>query len=546
MFAAFAGAGALQGLGEGMLHERNLQEAIDTNYKMQQTKLDANKQLIDAKVDDAENLARAKQQDSLSTVQKEYQAQQQPPVPQAVNPAGNAGASPMPGVPSTMGGQQPQGPIKPTMQPIQQQQPQTQVPVPQSGLSAGNPIQGGLNSPQGGPVPIQGNAPPPPDKEDVPPTAPAAQVAGQSDAEHAMQTQDPYDIMANKLATGNGSFGQNTHDMYMNAHALYPNLSPEQIAAGVDNHRKGEWDTKEFSKNMTQLNATAVKEAKNTVDMSQWGSEDKASIGAMQREGVIGSTEQIKPLNAGQVKDNDQLVQQAYNMKNAATQGIGTFSRIIQDTSKINPGPGADTAAYVKSAWAQMTGSQRSEALTTFFEGQKETVNALNAQINTMRQQGGRFVVGANVLKLEERGIPDITKMSPEASLSLAQGYINNYKQMIGQADAVIGTPEQISPVKRIQFANKYAESNPTFTGDGQTPNANWQEFKEWRDNGVKEGSVSGASNRAQATQDAAGALSNAKQGGTGTVPTPDKDPNIAAIQSLPQFKGATVTKINK
>ena len=74
MFGAFAAAGALQGVGEGMVHERNLQEALDTQYKLQQSGLDAAKQLDAAKkqTDEQDKLAqiRAKRGTLVGTDQE--------------------------------------------------------------------------------------------------------------------------------------------------------------------------------------------------------------------------------------------------------------------------------------------------------------------------------------------------------------------------------------------------------------------------------------------------------------------------------------------
>lgn len=409
----------------------------------------------------------------------------------------------------------PQAPAPITGQPVTQAQPQPSAPVGQPG----------------GEVPLQGAN----EASTLPPGSPAAQAVQATQAQIGQQQQatealSPVDQYIKTLPAST--------QMEANSLARLGSVTdPKDLEALLYQRAQYAGDPQKFQTEVLQpWLSNRAKDAKNApIDTSQWGMEDQAALAAMKREGLVGDASQFKPLTPAQKKDNDTLVQQAYQIKTAATQGIGTFSRIIQKTSKINPGPGAETAAFIKSAWAQMTDSQRSEALTTFYEGQKETVNALNAQINTMRQQGGRFVVGANVLKLEERGIPDITKMPPEASLALAQGYINNYKQMIGQADAILGTPEEVSPIKRLQFANRYAEKNPTFLGDGDQTNPNWQEFQAWRDNANKDGATQ-TSNRTQASVDAGGALADAKAGGKGEVPNKEESPKVPSVSNAEDY----------
>ena len=547
MFGAFAAAGALQGVGEGMVHERNLQEALDTQYKLQQSGLDAAKQLDAAKkqTDEQDKLAqiRAKRGTLVGTDQEVasmYENQKKGMVTLG------DGTDAMPGVPASLTPSNPQDATSTPQGPITPRTPSLQSPQ----LAAQQPPQPQAATPMPSQLPATGMpAPVPPTAVD--PSSPAASVVAQESLKSITQAKQDGATDSDALLAGypgaSPAFKQEW-SVFAKANGVTdaPDLQYLITSKGAF-LSEGKSATDWYKDVVNPYLAAKEKNVKNQpIDTSQWGSQDQAAYSAMQREGLIGPAEKIKPLTTGQKKDNDTLVQQALNMKSAATQGIGTFQRIIQDTSKINPGPGSDVAAYIKSTWGQMTGTQRSQALNTFFEGQKETVNALNAQLNTMRQQGGRFVVGANVLEMEKKGIPDISKMPPEASLSLAQGYINNYKQIIGQADAIIKTPEEISPIKRVQFANAYAESNPTFGPDAQTPNPNWKEFADWRDGGTTS-ATTGTSNRAQATQDASSALANAKQGGPGTVAPQqhDNDPNIAAIQQgLPA--GAKVTRIKK
>ena len=121
MFGAFAAAGALQGVGEGMVHERNLQEALDTQYKLQQSGLDAAKQLDAAKkqTDEQDKLAqiRAKRGTLVGTDQEVasmYENQKKGMVTLG------DGTDAMPGVPASLtpsnpqdATSTPQGPITP-------------------------------------------------------------------------------------------------------------------------------------------------------------------------------------------------------------------------------------------------------------------------------------------------------------------------------------------------------------------------------------------------------------------------------------------------
>jgi hypothetical protein len=301
-----------------------------------------------------------------------------------------------------------------------------------------------------------------------------------------------------------------------------------------------------FNNYMQKANQDAIKVG-GEVPPTDIGTNGTKAVAILKDAGIMGQSENLKVLTPEQIKTNQTLYTQAAATKVAANQGLDTFARMVGDVSKTNPGPGQSSEMFIQATWAKLTNTQRSEALSAYYQNEKNKTQALNAQINIMRQQGGKFIVGQKVLELEQGAIPDLNKMSPEASLAMAQTYINSFKQASGASDAILQSGKHLAPEDKLSLADVYAEKNPAAGKDGITANKDFQELNDFLNSGGKStNGITGADKRAQLTKNTTGALADAKNGGTGAVPKEPVDPNIAAIQAMPQFKGATITKISK
>lgn len=500
-------------------HKQDLQDKADLAKQEEWNKVAPEKEILKAKAQYAAQAAADKKNQLNPNDTVGQQAQQFHSATGGFQYPESTPAPTTPSVPGVPSGMAQGNSITPQTPPLQGSTP---APAPTTQLAQGDATQ----APQGQPAPASPDGLAPPPVSAIPPSAPAAQVIGQAQKAAATTPEDAY------IASITDNKGQPLLALQEQTKAWKDayGFNKDQLNALVIQRKNWQGTADAFQKDVVNPMVIANEKAQKNapLDMSTMGSEDIAHHTAMKNLGIIG--DKLAPLSTSQMKDNNKIIEAASNMKSAAETGITTFSRIVQDVSKINPGPGSDIAAYTKGAWAQMTGSQRSQALTTYFEGQKETTQALNNQINTMRAAGGRFVVGAKVLELEKQGIPDISKMPPEASLALAQSYINNYRQMIGAADAIMGGNENIPPAKRIQLSNAYAEQNPATGSDGQTSNPDFKTFTDWRD-GVAAGKTHTGRTSSQNVSDivanTSGALKDAKAGGKGEVPANNTAPKV-------------------
>lgn len=533
MLGAFAGAGVLSGLGAGMEHERNLQEALDSSYKENANKEDMEEKLQSAKdtykqaLSDNTDIAITKahaaaksagqQLGQFNTDSNGFQGNVSPP------------AQSIQGIPNDLAGN--------TMPPTR-----TAV-MPPLNANATSQIQPPItknvqsNSNQASPA-MQ-----PPPSAAIPPSAPDSNIQGMqqlTDAKQALATNDPEAAHKVAAVTLSHTFWNDdgsqradlnatnpeAYELYTNSHSKYTAIPVQELAAHISDYlaNNGTFtDRKDLNTTLSKQNELALKDQSKAglpVQQDNVGDLENNSVKILQNEGVMNKNEKLLNLTPGQEKTNEDLVKQAYQTKVAASQGLDTFARMVGDVAKTNPGPGQTPEMFIQSTWAKLTNSERSEALTKFSENQKNSTQALNAQINIMRQMGGRFIVGQKVLELEKGAIPDLNSMSPQASLDMAQTYINGYKQAIGASDAMIYGGEHLSPTQRLALADTYAEKNPAADKDGLTPNENFREFRDFQTNkGATTGGVTGVDKREQLTKDTQGATSNAQSGGPGAVP---------------------------
>lgn len=524
MLGAFAGAGVLEGLGSGMMHERNLKEATDLSYQQLQNKESAEEKLAAAKAADASSNAMRdanKRIDTNTTIkavsaaqsagQQAEQLQQQPQ------------QGPMPGT----GGidAAPQGPIKPSMPPLQQQQPQAQAPVqgqpspqqPQTGTNAGGP----LNSPQGGPVPIQSaqpSEPPiaPPSKQDIHPTSPAGQLISGQEVAKAAQTQDPHDIASIKAATFNGTVVHQVVDEYNNAHSAYPNIPPQQLGAIINQYAdpaKHLYDgnqTKLYDE-LGKLNEQATKNvSKEPIGEDKLSPNEQTRYAALKANGDMPQG----PITLPPITPVEQRMKSTARL--AATRAEDGTANIMDSLvrqaglqGKYTTGYGANTIADVSNTVSSWLGSGQSDKSAAAQQMMKDTFDQITGIAQSM-PPGTRQ--GFQMTSLEGKAVADTAKgVVPN---------LNIINSMMGKAL----TANQAAYLQRTQGLNepqehtdllieRYKENNPVFEADGKTPNSNWMPAKDWIEAGGPKGSTTSQSTRVEGKQNITTKLNAAEQG---------------------------------
>lgn len=503
-FQAFTG-GLASGAEAAMAAKQKTQLELDKEYREAAIKISVENEIknADYKRQQSQNFsalqdARAAAGLANSNSTNAAQAQANTPIPSAPQVATPQSAA-LPAANEVADTEQPQQQQQPNTQMAANTQPATGVSAPASQPQQPAQAAGGMNSPIGGPVPLI------PNQNAAP--APAPTSGG-------IQTSPtPEDEITDM-------HGATLTRAQAERAVAYGRLAdPKNELSGDMQYMIGRDKVKEVDGKLGKY---------SPVDTSSWSDDDKAQ---WYMSGAKGAP---KPLTKGEIQDNTKFINGAQQAKAAAQTGIATFGRLVANVSKIDPSPFASQEAYIKSAWSHMTGNQRSEALSTYFESQKEVVTALNSQINILRAGGGRFVIGAKVMQMEKESLPDISRMTPAASLAVMQSYVNNYRQIIGQADAIMaGDGEVISPSKRIQIADKYVESNPTTISDGITPNENFKEYLDYRRmkmDGSWTENTTGSQIRSDISDKISGARQDVEAGGKGKVGT-TTTPNSPVIQ---------------
>ncbi len=479
MLGAYAGAGALAGVGQGMVHQDRLDEA----YQMEHTKNNYAQDLKDNLADNQIRVNAAKYQQDLTAGQKDRagmspvtaQVTQAMPIQQPQEQAQAPGAAPQPGMPLQ--------PRTPTLPQGGQQQASNQPDY----LTQ-------LNGAQGG------EAPPP---SQVPPTAPSSMVAGQADTAHTLETKDPYDIMANSLATGKDSrtgqpaFSQNAHDDYMNLHLQYKNIKPESLAAAYNewapaNGDAPKWDSyKEFTKHLTDLDKAAQKEPITEEHLSR-NEQDRYSV--LKNNGDLPD----EPVQAAPLSNTDKNIRSknamvAQRVEQGSTTAMDSLLRQAGLQGKYESGIGAGTIADFSNTVASWFGAGQTDKVAAAQQMSKESIDQMVAMMQTM-PPGTRQ--GAQMAKYDLQGVADLTK-GTEPNMQVINGIFGK-SLMMNQNAYIQRTAGRYENQEQIdQLSARYSENNPPFLADGTTPNPKWMSAKDWISAGGPSGNVTEQGNLA-------------------------------------------------
>lgn len=484
MFAAFAGAGVLEGIGQGMLHERNLKEAIDTSHKELWDKENAAEALSKAQQDDktTHDLETKYRNQYADTAIKKYNTAADTQLGAYVG-SGEAAGQQMPGVPAPMG----QGSIQPQTPPLmaQNQPPQEQGgPMPQMPplASAAPPPapMGGMNSPQGGEVPLT-----PPSSEDIHPASPAAAIQGGMALKSASQSQDPYEA----IAVGMGHtfkdgpdinrWNQEGYDMMHSAHAQFPALSPEALAAGVKDYLGGAFENKEkFLNFMQKQNENTIKDAgKGPIAEDKLSTNEQNRYTALKNNGDLPDAPvQVQNLTPTEHNIRSKNAMVAQRVEQGSATALDSLLRQAGLQGKYDSGIGASTLADFSNTVSSWLGAGQTDKAAAVQQMGKESIDSMVSMMQTM-PPGTRQ--GAQMAKYDLQGVADTVKgAAPNLQVInslFAKSLMNSQNAFIQRTAGRYENQEQID-----QLSARYTENNPPFLSDGTTPNPKWVSAKDW------------------------------------------------------------------
>lgn len=267
------------------------------------------------------------------------------------------------------------------------------------------------------------------------------------------------------------------------------------------------------------------------VNIAAGGPEAQQEYHFLKAQGLVDSPNQDR-LTKSEIQQNGQIITRAQNINISAKQGMTTILEAMHNVKDINPGPLTPTRAWLESAWDQMTNQQRSQALSSINVGEKLLVQQMNQQLMTIRQEaGGGMRIGAMLAQIEEKGVADLNKMTPQASFTILLNQFNTYRQLAGQTQALMTPNKYIDPQTRVASANMYLDDNPT-TIDGTTPNPNFADYDTYRNLKVSgkwlQGTTQTDVENSTAKEGVAG-YTNAVAGGPGNT-APTANPNVDKI----------------
>jgi len=387
--------------------------------------------------------------------------------------------------------------------------------------------QGGLNSPQGGNVPLSGGSlgqPSPQGPQNAP-------QMGQGAANNPAQPVTPMQGPSNAPVQDNAASSvANNKDDLVNATmtAFSKNYKagepiPMQVMAAKDILLKREKEGLDIQKEKDEL-------ADKNVDINSMGEDYKTHVQAMKNIGLVGKdTTHLHKLDAREEMARDKLTTDAMTMYQASQQATTSYNSLLHLSDSVITGPSDKLQAEVSAAVDKLFNDGKySDAVNNWYIANKDTIQLANANARSL---GNRL--GYQSLVFEKNGVPS-TGMPPEAMKQLLVQGLSTSRAVANQTKAIVSGPGQLSATQRQQMALKYAESNPSILSDGQTPNPEFKDFDTW----IKE-KASGKTTSSGVTAE------SVRNSYTKPQDTTGEDPNIAAIkQGLPP--GAKVTKINK
>lgn len=469
MLGAFAGVGAIAGIGEGDIHQRNLDEA----YQMMQKKHDYDMELQD-------NAEKDKERDEAS---QNAAALNNDPIGKdiarhmtdinngniALMPINNSTA--VPGVPQGMDNNSPIQPNTPAL------------PSPQMAQ----------NQPQGGPVPLSGQQPPM-----APPTAvPADSPAGQF-------------VMSHKIAAAGQAVAQgaNPTDVYIasfrDAHPqLAQAMSDWKDAYGADSPAKLNQLEKAYSDDPTNFtqNATKLAELWQKLGKGSPITEDKLSSNEQQRYAALKNNGDLpdEPVSVQPLTNTDKNIRSknamvAQRVEQGSNSALDSLLRQAGLQGKYDSGIGAGAIADFSNTVSSWLHGGESDKAAAAQQMGKESIDSMVSMMQTM-PPGTRQ--GAQMAKYDLQGVADTTK-GTEPNLQVinslfGKSLMNSQNAYIQRTAGRYETQEQID-----QLSARYTDNNPPFLSDGSTPNPKWVSAKDWIAQGGQQSSVTQQGNLSQ------------------------------------------------
>lgn len=498
MLGAYAGAGVLSGVGQGLDYQARLDDA----YKMSKTQVDHAKQLDNAKEANEEKLA-----------QKKYDIENQNPFSQ------NANATPVtaqvnqampPQQAQPQAPQQPQasvpaasGPIKPTMPPLQ------------------------MASTQGDNTPIEA-----PHPNEIPPSAPASQVAAQHTVDQAQQG-DPiaqYKLqLADKLSPG--------QPLNPGASNAIDDFATQLRASGMpvtndtlDNMRIMRMGSKSNQDFQNKFMSWVKETDKTAPSLVQSSNEQHAVVGSMTRGGTPPA---LNPLSSTEKGEMDNLMKTFDGTDSVNAKGLNAISELTNVLGKTYTGVGAEGRGTLATTWHGLFGTEPSQEATNTGVASKAIGNLTNQLMIGLKQAGGNLRMGAQIYTLEGKNVPSLQN-SDAANLEILRSITGGlvYNKDVSDAAKMISSVPGIRADDVRAEVTHYANNNPPFLNDGVTPNQYRMSYKDWVAKGSPEGKVT-AEGQAKAIQGNIESKRNTAQ--QGTNPSATNAPKTINFNDLPK-----------
>lgn len=328
------------------------------------------------------------------------------------------------------------------------------------------PSAGGMNSPQGSPVPLQ-------------------QPQMQSPQQQPLQQATPTNIPAPD--TGDGWVGSQERMTAAMAYSQQHKLTGAAVLGAYvavdEKHRKdlAETNKANYDSEKTKLETTKLQNeiSDKTVKIDDLGEQDQDHTKMMKNLGILGKNASVlhKPDSRAEAS-RDTAIYKAYDSYNAANAAITSYNSLLGLGDDVITGPMSELQAKVNAAIDKtVADGTYSSKVTNTYVAMKDSAQLANS---TAKALGGMSRIGIGVLQFEKSANPS-PEMPPEAMKTLVFQGLASSRYLANMSKAVISGPTQLEAADRMKVANSYAESNPPLMTDGATPNPEFKSFDEWR-----------------------------------------------------------------